>query len=362
MKILFILEYYYPNIGGVEKLFKDLAENLANQGHDILIITTRFNQQLPKEETINQVKIKRLNLTNRFSFTFFSIFSIFPLVSKYDFIHTTSYNAAFPAWLAAKIYHKKCIITFHEVWGDLWKQLPYLSFIQKKIFYLYEWAILKLKFDHYIAVSEFTKNKLIESGIPSHKVHRIYNGINREDYEVAEIQKPDNFTFSYFGRLGVSKGLDIILPAAKEFISQHPQSVFKCIIPQTPQAFYKKVLSDIEKLDFGENILILHHLSFDDLKKEIRSSNCILIPSYSEGFCFAAVETTALHTPIISSAKGALVETVSGQYIEMDTHSVKAMITSLERAYHGDFDYKKEIGFPLEESIRNYLKFYQSVL
>lgn len=362
MKILFILEYYYPNIGGVEKLFKDLAESLANQGHDILIITTRFDKQLPEEETINQVKIKRLNLSNRFSFTFFSIFSIFPLVSKYDFIHTTSYNAAFPAWLAAKLYHKKCIITFHEVWGNLWKELPYLSFIQKKIFYFYEWAILKLRFDHYIAVSEFTKSKLIESGIPSRKIHRIYNGINRDDYGNHEIQKPVNFTFSYFGRLGVSKGLDIILPAAKEFINHHPESIFKFIIPKTPKPFYQKILSQINKLDFGKNIVILHYLSFEKLKKEIRNSSCVLIPSYSEGFCFAAVETTALQIPIISSAKGALTETVSGQYIEMDTLSVKAIITSLERAYHEDFDYKKEISFPLEESIKNYLTFYQSLL
>ena len=28
MKVLFVLEYYYPNIGGVEKLFKTLAESL----------------------------------------------------------------------------------------------------------------------------------------------------------------------------------------------------------------------------------------------------------------------------------------------------------------------------------------------
>ena len=126
MKILFVLEYYYPNIGGVEKLFKNLAENLADKGHDIMIITTRFNKNLAKEETLNKVKIKRLSLSNRFTFSFFSIFSILFYARKYDLIHTTSYNAALPAWITAKLLNKKCIITFHEVWGELWKELPYL--------------------------------------------------------------------------------------------------------------------------------------------------------------------------------------------------------------------------------------------
>ena len=362
MKILFILENYYPNIGGVEKLFKELAENLLLNGHDIMIITNRFDSNLLKEETVNGVKIRRLNLRNRFAFTFFSIFRILPYVGKFDIIHTTSYNAALPAWLAAKIYRKPSIITFHEVWGDLWKDLPYINSLQRVLFSFYEWFILQLKVDYYIAISEFTKRELMIHGIPERKIKHIYNGINLKDYQSEIVEKKDKFTFTFYGRLGISKGLDLLIPAARGFIEKHPESIFKCIIPKTPKGLYNKVMTELDKQQFGNNLIVLHHLSFQELKKEILSSDCIMIPSYSEGFCFAAVEATSLGIPIISSQKGALKETVSKKHINMTVHDKAGIILALERAIKNDFDESPEKVFSLEMSIANYLSFYQNLV
>lgn len=362
MKLLFILEYYYPNIGGVEKLFKSLCEGLVQNGHEVLVITSRFDNNLPLEETINGVKIRRLKLSNRFLFTFFSSFSIYKIAKPFDIIHTTSYNAALPAWITAKLLRKKSIITFHEVWGELWNRLPYLSFMEKKLFWLYEYFILKLKFDKYIAVSDFTKNKLIESGIDKERIEKIYNGINYQDYKVEKVNHPKNFTFTYFGRLGASKGLNIILLAAKRFIEKYPSAKLKLIIPKIPKAFYTKIINEISDLGLKDHIKLMHNLSFTNLKTEIANSSCVLIPSYSEGFCFAAVEATALKTAIISSNLGALKETVSGKLIRMRTHDVKGLTNALEKAICNDFDMDEVRFFPLEKSIEEYLEFYNKTM
>jgi multimeric flavodoxin WrbA len=42
MKILFVLEHYYPHTGGVEILFKNLCEGLVKKGHEVEVITTRL--------------------------------------------------------------------------------------------------------------------------------------------------------------------------------------------------------------------------------------------------------------------------------------------------------------------------------
>jgi len=42
-----------------------------------------------------------------------------------------------------------------------------------------------------------------------------------------------------------------------------------------------------------------------------------VIPSYSEGFCFAALEACALNIPVISSDMGALKETVSNKHLKL---------------------------------------------
>src|SRR3989339_1156108 len=96
MKILFVLENYVPHIGGVELVFKTLAENLAKE-HDISIITHKL-KNTKKFEEINGVKIYRVScLQNRYLFSFLAIPKTLRLAKKADIIHTTTYNGAVPA-------------------------------------------------------------------------------------------------------------------------------------------------------------------------------------------------------------------------------------------------------------------------
>ena len=61
MKILFIVENYYPKTSGVPVVVKYLAEGLAKKGHSVSVVTT-FIKEIPKEEIYNEVHIYRFNL------------------------------------------------------------------------------------------------------------------------------------------------------------------------------------------------------------------------------------------------------------------------------------------------------------
>lgn len=362
MKILFVLEYYYPNIGGVEKLFKSLAEALVNKGDEVLILTNCFDRSLKREEVIKGVKIRRLRFYNRFFFSFFSLPQILKYGRNYDIIHTTSYNAALPAWIAAKLLKKKVIITFHEVWGKLWFKLPFINSLQKIAYYLFEQFILKLKFDKYIAVSDSTKENLILHGVEQNKIARIYNGIEYPSLKKElEIPLKKEFTFTYLGRLGISKGLELLIPAAKAFISRHPDSKLKMITPDTPKNLYKKINKLIRKNDLQDDILLLHNLKKDDVTKELLSSHCIVIPSHSEGFCFVAAEAASLKIPIITSHRDALEEVVSGEYIVMDSLTKKSLFDALVKAKNSNFEFTPLKKFLLKDCISEYQKLYQEL-
>ncbi len=99
---------------------------------------------------------------------------------KADVIHTTTYNAALPAYIVARLTGKKVVVTFHEVWGNLWFRLPYLNELQRRIYFGYEQLMLRLNFDQIFAVSDFTEDALIKAGIDASKIKRIYNGIKYE--------------------------------------------------------------------------------------------------------------------------------------------------------------------------------------
>lgn len=358
MKILFILELYYPNIGGIEKLFKELAESLVQEGHSVTVITSKFRKDLPSREIIGGVKIKRLNMRSRFLFTFFGLFGMLKETWQCDLVHTTSYNAAFPARIAAWIFKKKVIITFHEAWGRLWFRLPYAGWLSKWLYYIYEWMILRMGFHRYIAVSDYTAACLADMGVPETRIVRIYNGLDYREYKGGKHAPSANFTFTYFGRLGISKGMDLILIAAREFLIKYPDAHLKMIIPRTPKKLLNTIMGGLSSLS-STNYTLLHELSFEQLKDQLISSSCIIIPSYSEGFCFAAAETAAMGIPIVSSGQGALREVVSGKYITMPTQDENGLLSALERAYRSEWDKKPLRKFEFADTLEKYLKLYE---
>ena len=357
-KILFVLEHFYPYIGGAEKLFYVLTTALAKRGYEITVITTLFDKKLPKEEIHEGVKIVRINCFNRFAFTFLSLPAVIRHAHRSDLIHTTTYNAALPASIAGKLTGKPVFVTFHEVWGDLWKRLPFTSFIQKNAFYYFEKILLKLPFRRFIAVSEFTKRELIKHGILESKIARIYNGIEYDDFKNYSPSPPSIFTFTYFGRLGISKGLDLLIPAAAAFRQSFSNSKFKLIIPKQPKPLYNTIIKLIEKHDLTDYIEFHHNLPRAVLRQEILHSSCIVISSYSEGFCFAAAETVALQVPIISSHQGALAEVVSGPHIALNEMTVAELTHALKAAYLQEWSKKPIRYFHLSDTIDAYTKLY----
>ncbi len=358
MKILFVLEHFYPYIGGAEKLFYILTTALAKEGHKIVVVTTQFDKQLPKEEIHQGVKIIRINCWNRYAFTLFSLPKILRYSKNIDLIHTTTYNAALPAIIAGKIRRKPVYVTFHEVWGKLWKKLPFTSLVQKYGYYFFEKLLLCLPFNKYIAVSNFTQKALQEYGIPLHKIKRIYNGLEYDSFNKLQVTPNKTFTYTYFGRLGISKGLDLLIPAAAEFRRKHPKSILKLILPKQPKVFYEKIMRLVAEYGLKNYIDFKHNLSREELYDELLKSSCVVIASYSEGFCFAAAEAVALKVPIISSHQGALPEVVSGKFMVMGEMTISALATALEDAYHGNWQEKPIRYFPLKETVVAYKNLY----
>ncbi|MBR9919591.1 MAG: glycosyltransferase family 4 protein [Bacteroidetes bacterium] len=361
MKILFVLEHYHPYIGGAERLFKDLAESLVSEGAEVQVITTRFDKRLPAKAVLNGVKVKRITCRNRFLFTFMSLPAIWRLAGNCDFIHTTTYNAALPAWLGARLRRKPITITFHEVWGKLWLRLPFASAFSRRLFYLYEQLILKLGFDRYVAVSNSTRDALVEHGVAADKVIRIYNGLDYESFKGYDYAPSGEFCFAYFGRLGISKGLDLLLPAASRYFEEGGEGRMILIIPKTPQNVYKKVMELLEQYALHDRTDVWHELDRDSLFKKICQCTAVVIPSYSEGFCFVAAEAVAMGIPVVSSHQAALREVVTGKLIRSEGQSIEAYFNALNRAAAGDWDEIPVIRYRMRDSVAEYLKLYKGL-
>lgn len=363
MKILFILEYYHPHIGGVERLFKSLVDRLTIQGHEVLVLTNKYDKRLLSFEKDGNVTIRRFRFYNRYLFTFFACIPGLSLAKGVDFIHTTSYNAAMPAWIVGTLRKKKVIITFHEYWGQLWDELPWMSRFSRFLHRSFERMLRYLPFDQFIAVSDFTKEALINAGIHPDKIKRIYNGIDySEDWRSyrADLLSNEIFTFTFFGRVGYSKGLNILIEAAYDLKQKGRDFILQLIVPQEP--LLEKIEELLTDMNLKGQVRFYHELPKEVLFSIIGQSDAVVIPSYSEGFCFAAVETMAIGTPILSSGRGALKEVIGGEYIEITGLSAQCLSEGMQQAMDGEWTVGSEKLFPLDRTIEQYIQLYTSLL
>lgn len=112
----------------------------------------------------------------------------------------------------------------------------------KGFFYkIFERAIFVFPFAKYLCVSNYTKNSLrLLCGLPDAQLATVYNGVDADFWNVsqidsarvAELRKELGIdgrpSALFFGRPGVSKGLEYVVDAIPEIVSKIPD--FKAVL------------------------------------------------------------------------------------------------------------------------------------
>lgn len=117
MKILTVLTYYRPHTSGLTIYVERLAKSLVKLGHEVTVLTSQYEKDLPREEVVDGVRIIRVPVLFRISKgvimpTFGWL--AWKLVSSHDVVHLhlPQFDAAGVA-LRGKILGKPTLITYH---------------------------------------------------------------------------------------------------------------------------------------------------------------------------------------------------------------------------------------------------------
>jgi glycosyltransferase involved in cell wall biosynthesis len=345
VKVLFVLENYYPFIGGAEVLFKNLCEGLAEKGHNITVLTTRLPGTLTSE-TINGVNVRRISTprkSSRYWFTFMAIPEAIHLASSVDIVHTTTYNGAFPAWLAARVRGKKCMITILEIIGSGWQEMSGMNRLSAMAYRFLEDIIISLRFDHFGAISHYTASCLKTHGIDSNRISVIYPGINyalfdpgRADGKAVrqKLNLQGSFIYLFFGRPGISKGVEYLLQAVPLISRMINNARLLMILAHEPSDGYHKILKLLKALDIQNDVILLDPVPRDDLPDYIAAADCVVVPSLSEGFGFSAAEACAMGKPVVASDTASIPEVVSGVYKLVEPKDAPSISCAVEQVYN----------------------------
>lgn len=304
LRIAIVSDAIYPyNKGGKEKRIFELSTRLAKSGHDVHLYCMNWNGLKKQEQGVKIHAISNyfpLYAGKRRSIkeAIFFALSCFKLMKEnFDILEADHmpHLVLFPLKIVTLLKRKKLYATWNEVWGrKYW--VEYMEFAGN-ISFLIELLSSRMP-DTIIAVSEHTKNKLINDLNVHKKIVVIPNGIN-----VSEIQKvkpaKQKSDVIFAGRLLSHKNVDVLINAIALLNKTYPK--IKCfIIGKGPEE--KNLKKITKKLHLENNITFFDFLErHEDLYSLMKSSKIFAFPSTREGFGIVALEANACGLPIITT-------------------------------------------------------------
>ncbi len=371
MKILFVLEYFYPYLGWAETLFFSIVEWLVSQWHKVIVVTSRFDNDLPAKEKIGEVTIYRV-WKSRYDFLYKATSLCTELSKDVDLIHTSTYTACIPAKIAGMRSKKKVVITIHEIFWNIWYDFKWWKWF---IYKLYEGLLFKLNFHKYICVSNYVKNMArVNFGLDDGKAITIHNGIDYTKFqeENVDLEKTEElkdkynlhgkFIGTFLWRPGRTKGLEYYIQSIPTILKNIPDfRAFLILLESENEGKIRFIQDLIRENEIEDKVNILYDIPYANIAHYMNIGDFIIVPSISEWFGYVAVESCALGKPVIVSDTASLPEVASGfvNYARpADPESIANSIINLYNGYYENIPSKK---FRFTETLGKHIQLYTTI-
>lgn len=165
-----------------------------------------------------------------------------------------------------------------------------------------------LEADHVIAVSHFTRLKIVERyGIDPGKVSVVYNAVSRSDaarsYGVTK--RAGGKVVLFLGRITHQKGPGVFVEAAAEVLRILPDVTF---VMAGSGDLMPQMIERVAELGLGSRFLFTGFLRGGEVERMYASSDLYVMPSVSEPFGIAPLEAMLADVPVIVSKQSGVAE------------------------------------------------------
>lgn len=304
MKILLVVHYFFPHVGGMEAVVEKQAKSLVDLGNEVTILTCSPQKDLPLSEQRDGYSIKRLpavnSLEKRFGIPFPLIsplraFSILREVTAHDIvhIHDVFYISSHLAALACLVKRKPFFLTQHVAIVDHPSML--IRLMQHAVYKTFGKLIFK-KAKNIICYNQTVRNFLRTQGVPNQKIFTQYNGIDTNYFQPASPQQkralrrqyalPTDKPIALFvGRLVPKKGFDIVFDAQSD-------NYFTLIVGEgvTPA-----------HITSNENVELFGPATQEQLRDLYQLSDAFIFPAIGEIFTLVMQEAMASGLPVVTT-------------------------------------------------------------
>jgi len=158
------------------------------------------------------------------------------------------------------------------------------------------------------AISESTRDDLVQRGVPRERIEVIYPGVDAVWYcPDARAPRAERPTFLYVGRLKRYKGVEIALRALWEARRTRPDLTLEIAGHGDDRP---RLESMARALGLGDAVRFLGFVREDEKRRLLRRAWAVVFPSPKEGWGISNVEAAACGTPALASDSPGLRESV----------------------------------------------------
>jgi glycosyltransferase involved in cell wall biosynthesis len=318
-KILIVLYYYHPYVSGLSLLAKMLAEGMVARGHDVTVLTTRYDASLKRREIYNGVEIFRAKVLAKFNKGVVSpqlMRKMIELAETHDVINP-HLPMAHIGFVLPFIDTKKLFPQYH---CDLNLGHGALAgFCQRFAYWSMAWTLQKSA--KIIVTSKDYFSNCHFSGF-SARAREIYPPIDQGRFVVKDSTEmratlglgTNTKLIGFVGRIVEEKGLEYLLRAIP--LLEQKLDDFQVVIAGEYENIAGGSVKDKIDIEIDRHrgrVKLLGHLKFDDLVVFYNMIDVLVLPSVDplEAFGMVQVEAMLCGTPVIASDMPGVREVIS---------------------------------------------------
>ncbi len=337
-RILFVIDSWFPGMGGAEKQAVKLAKALRAKGIEVEFIAPHLNTDQPITQMYEGFQVTKIS---------------YP---KIKLLGAAILNARF-AWYLFSQRHKFSSAHFHvtqTLAGTAGFIRPFTGLpCVAKISGFYEFEhgvlarhkplnpILRLirlglrNIDYVQTISEQTRAKLVDAGFRSEQIKFVPNGIDCDTTpRERQYSKDKVFSVGYCGRMAPVKGVDVLLRGFAQWLKSNPDRRVKLTIAGGGNdAQFAESVALANQLGLGQNVDFLGVIN--DVPGFLATQDLYVQPSYAEGLPNSVMEAMNAALPVIATDIGGNHDLITHEHngFLFPAGDVDALEALLERAY-----------------------------
>ncbi|MDT7885319.1 MAG: glycosyltransferase family 4 protein [Thermoflexus sp.] len=312
MKILVALTYYRPHISGLTIYVERAARALAARGHEVLVLTSRYDRRLPLEEVRDGVRIRRVPVLMRVSKGV-----IMPTIGWWAtrlarwadvlWLHLPQFDAAGIA-LRGRLFRKPVVLTYH---CDVTLPPGWLNRVANQVVHLMDHLAARLA----DVIVSYTEDYARHSPYLSRYLAKV-----RVIPPPVEIPVPDPERVAAFrarwgleghvvigmaARLAAEKGVEYLLEALPHILAVYPNARVLFAGPYRnvlgEEAYARRLAPLFER--YRDHWTFVGVLEPEEMAAFYASCDVVVLPSWNatESFGLVQVEAMLCGTPVVAS-------------------------------------------------------------